>query len=146
MSESARDRILVTLFNTRNRLRFVMDDALSPLGITDATWRTLFYLEQTGSGVSQTQLADVMGIEGPSLVRLLDSLQSRDLIERRTSETDRRAKSLHLTKSAHKLLLELHKIANRVRTELLAQIDDKDLTICLGVLDRILSAADNQQS
>lgn len=146
MSQSPRESFFVTLFNTRNRLRFLMDDAFRPLGITDATWRTLFYLEQTGSGVSQKQLADVMGIEGPSLVRLLDSLQSHDLIERRPSETDRRAKSLHLTKSAQKLLVELHEIATQVRTELLEHIDDKELTICLDVLNRILLAADNQQS
>lgn len=145
MSHSPRERFFVTLFNTRNRLRFRMDDAFRPLGITDATWRTLFYLEQTGSGVSQKQLADVMGIEGPSLVRLLDSLQSHDLIERRPSETDRRAKSLHLTKSAQNLLVELHEIATQVRTELLEHIDDKELTICLDVFDRILLAADNHQ-
>ncbi|MEX2326817.1 MAG: MarR family transcriptional regulator, partial [Pseudomonadales bacterium] len=72
---SSRQQFVISLFNVRNRVRFAMDDAFRPMGITDATWRTLFYLEQTGDGVFQKDLATVMGIEGPSLVRLLDSLE-----------------------------------------------------------------------
>ncbi|MFT7091559.1 MAG: MarR family transcriptional regulator for hemolysin, partial [Candidatus Azotimanducaceae bacterium] len=67
-SHNLNQRFVALLFNTRNRIRFAMDDRFKPLGITDATWRTLFFLRQD-NGTSQKQLALTMGIEGPSLVR-----------------------------------------------------------------------------
>lgn len=140
MSE-ARDRFVSALFNTRNSLRFAMDDAFKPLGITDATWRTLFYLEQIGSGVSQRRLAEVMGIEGPSLVRLLDNLEAKGLIQRQPSEVDRRSKSVVLTDSARELLIELHQVAARVRNTILADIDESEIEGCVGVLERMMTAA-----
>ena len=146
MTESARQQFFVTLFNTRNRIRFAMDEAFKPLGITDATWRTLFYLEQTGSGVSQKELANVMGIEGPSLVRLLDSLADKQLIERRPSQEDRRAKTVHLTARARELLVELHEVSNRVREDLLRDVDPDQLRICMDVFATILGVLDNRES
>jgi len=144
MPEIHRDQFLITLFNTRNRVRFAMDEAFRPLGVTDATWRTLFYLEQTGSGVLQRELAAVMGIEGPSLVRLLDSLEAKKLIERKTSAVDRRAKAVHLTQRADSLLETLHEVAARVREEILSEISDAQIEECMNVFASILSAADRR--
>ena len=130
-------RFVVYLFNARNRVRFAMDEAFKPLGVTDATWRTLFYLEQTGSGVSQKELAMVMGIEGPSLVRLLDSLEAKNLIERRAAEQDRRRKEVHLTRKAHTLLGKLHKVAEQVRGEILKDLPKDEIEVCTRVLEQI---------
>jgi len=145
MADRARDRFVSALFNARNRIRFAMDEAFKPLGITDATWRTLFYLEQTGDGVSQKELAEVMGIEGPSLVRLLDSLEARDLIERRPNNSDRRSKAVHLTRTAMSLLEEMHEVATRTRESILTDISDAELETALGVLEHILASADKEE-
>ena len=51
-----------------------MDRRMKPLGMSQATWRTLYWLDREGGGVTQTALAERMGIEGPTLVRLLDNL------------------------------------------------------------------------
>ncbi len=146
MADRARDLFVASLFNARNRIRFAMDDAFRPLGITDATWRTLFFLEQEGSGVSQKHLAATMGIEGPSLVRLLDNLEARELIERRQSETDRRAKSVHLTATAESLLEELHEVATRTRETILAEIKDTDLETCVRVFEDILATTEKRET
>ena len=140
MPESPGQQFFVALFNIRNRIRFAMDEAFRPLGITDATWRTLFYLEQTGNGVLQKELANVMGIEGPSLVRLLDNLEAKQLIERRPSTEDRRAKTVHLTNKAGRLLIELHAVSTRVREELLRDVDPGQLAGCMQVFDAIQAA------
>ena len=137
MVTHARELFVSQLFHARNRIRFAMDEAFKPAGITDATWRTLFYLEQCGDAVAQKHLAEVMGIEGPSLVRLLDSLESKDLIKRCPSQTDRRVKHVELTAAAREVLIELHLTASRVRAELLQEVSDEDLQVCLKVLERI---------
>lgn len=130
-----------SLFNVRNRVRFAMDDQLKPLGVTDATWRTLFYLQQAGDGVQQKELARVMGIEGPSLVRLLDNLEAKNLITRKSSLEDRRSKTIHLTAEAMSQLSSLKKIATTVRQQLLKDISNEDLKVCVKVFRRILDVS-----
>jgi len=130
-------RFVALLFNTRNRIRFAMDDRFKPMGITDATWRTLYFLRQD-DGVSQKQLAMTMGIEGPSLVRLLDQLEAKGFIERRTDANDRRSKTIHLTDHAHSLLVDLDKVAKSVRADLMAGINEQDLATCVTVMEQIL--------
>lgn len=137
MTQKPRELFVSQLFHARNRVRFAMDEAFKPAGITDATWRTLFYLEQCGDSVAQKQLAEVMGIEGPSLVRLLDNLEEKNLIKRCPSKEDRRVKLVRLTSSAQTLLVNLHKTARQVRSELLSEITDEELQVCLKVLERI---------
>ncbi|MFT7687032.1 MAG: MarR family transcriptional regulator for hemolysin [Candidatus Azotimanducaceae bacterium] len=126
------------LFNARNRIRFAFDEKFKPKGITDATWRTLFYLRQEGNGVSQKVLARTMGIEGPSLVRLLDSLSDKGLILRKVDNNDRRSKAIHLSSEANKLLTELDRLATEARQEILGDIPQKDIQTCIRVFNKIL--------
>jgi MarR family transcriptional regulator for hemolysin len=137
MLNEPREQFVSQLFHARNRVRFAMDEAFKPAGITDATWRTLFYLEQCGEAVAQKHLAEVMGIEGPSLVRLLDNLEAKDLIKRCPSQTDRRVKLVELTSAARELLIDLHRTASRVRAELLRDVSDAEINACLKVLECI---------
>ncbi len=64
----------------------------------EATAHPLLILSRPGrENVRQGVLADEMGLEGPSVVRLIDLLAAEGLVERREDPTDRRAKVLHLT-------------------------------------------------
>jgi len=145
MAEPSDQQLFVPLlFNTRNRIRFAMDEAFKPLGITDATWRTLFYLSQTGDGVTQKELASVMGIEGPSLVRLLDSLEGKHFIERRPNPDDRRAKTVHLTSTGRRRIVEWRTVSARVREKLLAEISAEEIQCCVDVFQRILNASEGE--
>ena len=54
-------------------------------------------IARAGNGMRQGVLAEELGVEGPSLVRILDQLCLGGLVERRDDPTDKRAKTLHLT-------------------------------------------------
>lgn len=62
-------------------------------------------------GLPQIALAQALGIERARLVRLLDELQHRGLIERQSSASDRRSHALHLTKAGRRLLVKLKALA-----------------------------------
>src|SRR5258708_29346283 len=79
------------------RLRQAVDGELHAFGLTEATWRPLAYLGRLGEGIRQKELAQALGIEGPSLVRLLDGLERRGLIERRENEGHRRPPGILFT-------------------------------------------------
>src|SRR5260370_4874765 len=73
-----------------------VDQGVAAHGLSQATAIPLVVLSRRGKCVRQCVLAEEMGIEGPSLVRLIDLLQAEGLVERREYPTDRRAKMPHL--------------------------------------------------
>src|ERR1700760_1341030 len=109
------------------RLRQAVDAELRVLGLTEATWRPLVYVRRLGDGVRQKELATALSIEGPSLVRLLDNLERRGLIERREDENDRRARGIHLTRSGRELAVRAAKIGWALQDRLLASVPSADL-------------------
>jgi MarR family transcriptional regulator, transcriptional regulator for hemolysin len=113
------------------------DQALSDHGLSYATAIPLLVLSRQGENVRQGVLADELGIEGPSLVRLIDLLQAEGLVERREDPTDRRAKTLHLTKASEAKVEETNRVLRRVRASLLKDIGPEELAITFETLQRI---------
>lgn len=113
------------------------DQALADHGLSQATAHPLRVLSSRDKCVRQGALADEIGIEGPSLVRLIDLLQAEGLVERREDPTDRRAKTLHLTALGETKAEEINRILRRVRAYLLKDITPQELAITYDVLQRI---------
>jgi MarR family transcriptional regulator for hemolysin len=122
--------------------RTKLDERLRPLGLSQARWRVLLHLSKHGDGVVQKALAEWLGIEGPTLVRILDRMTEDGWIERRESTTDRRAKTVHLTKQSCAVIKQINKIAAQLRGELLAQINPADIEACMRVLQQIKQTAE----
>jgi MarR family transcriptional regulator for hemolysin len=118
------------------------DQALSAHGLSEATAHPLLILSRRGKCVRQGVLADEMGIEGPSLVRLIDLLQAEGLVERREDPTDRRAKMLHITALGQSKVAEINRVVGRLRSELLGSIPEQNLAVTFETLQRIEAAAD----
>jgi MarR family transcriptional regulator, transcriptional regulator for hemolysin len=119
------------------RLRQAVDAELRVLGLTEATWRPLVYVRRLGDGVRQKELATALSIEGPSLVRLLDNLERRGLIERRADENDRRARGIHLTRTGRDLAKRAAKVGGEIQARLLANVPPAELLACQHVLASI---------
>ena len=113
------------------------DQALADHGLSQATALPLMVLSRRGKCVRQGVLAEEIGIEGPSLVRLIDLLQAEGLVERREDPTDRRAKTLHLTPTGEAKVEEINRVLRRVRAYLLKDIDADDLAVTFDALQRI---------
>ena len=125
------------------RWRKLLDERLKDLGMTQARWNTMVALHRGGEGTTQRELAKLMSIENPTLVRLLDNLESRGLIERRPCEHDRRARRLYLTRHGSSFMEQFDDRAEGLRNQLLEGISTKELEICLNVFNRIVSNAEN---
>ncbi|HVR51356.1 MAG TPA: MarR family transcriptional regulator, partial [Pseudorhodoferax sp.] len=91
-----------------------IDQHLEPFGLTEARWRTLLYLSHARRDVRQTDLAFALGVRGPTLVRVLDRLESESLIERRSTKDDLRVKTVHLGLGAKPVLKQIKKVAEEV--------------------------------
>jgi len=94
-------------------------------------------------GLTQTALARKVGIEGSTLVRLLDRLQANGWIERRDVPGDRRAKRVVPTAKAKTLQHEVTVIAQALRERLLAGIDPARVAIAAEVLSQLRQRLEN---
>jgi len=125
------------------RWRNLMNEELRAVGQSQARWGTLYWIKVFGDSVNQTELADRIGVEQPTLGRVLRDLEEEGLIERLPGKGDRRAKVIQLTDAAKPVMREIERIQNTVRARLLKGIDPQDLSRCMSVFAKILVNMDN---
>lgn len=120
--------------------RGAADKALADFGLSQATAWPVILTGRLGDGVRQGALAESLGVEGPSLVRVLDHLVAAGLLERREDAQDRRAKTIHLTASGQALREQVEKVLVQLRRQIFKGISDRDLDTCLRVFEQMKTA------
>ncbi len=123
--------------------RQVLDAEFLSAGLTDAMWRPLLHLDFLGDGTRQKDLAASVGIECPSLVRLLDTLVAKGLIERSEDATDRRAKLLRLTSEGREIVVRIRETVKALESEILSPFTDGDIVRLAELIGRLESAVDD---
>ncbi len=132
--------ILLRLGCLTRRWRKVLDSEFQSSGLTDATWRPLLHLHILGEDIRQKDLAASLGIEGPSLVRLIDSLITKGLLERSEDATDRRAKLLRLTPEGVKLVDRIRKTVTGLEDGIFSSFSDNELAQFADFAQRLESS------
>ncbi|SEM74183.1 transcriptional regulator, MarR family [Pseudomonas sp. ok272] len=119
--------------------RAELDRRLAGLGLSQARWLVLLHLARFVEAPTQRELAQSVGVEGPTLARLLDSLESQGLVQRQAVLEDRRAKKIVLCPSAQPLIEQIETIATALRIELFEGVDEAELKVCMRVHACILA-------
>lgn len=136
-ASSPRDRFGIR-FSLLSRLwRRTIDQQMAAVGLADISWAPLIHLAESGDGVSQKELASLVGIDGSSLVRLLDTLEARGHIERCTAPADRRVKLVMLTDAGRAAVIDIRSQLLAIEHQMLADLDDADLLRMLDALELI---------
>jgi MarR family transcriptional regulator, transcriptional regulator for hemolysin len=108
------------------------------LGLTRSQWQAIAYLSKN-EGIHQGGLAELLEIEPITLVRILDKLAERGLIERRQHPTDRRTWLLFLKDAARPLLTTMQQIGEATRAEALVGVSEGDRDRLLETLTQMKS-------
>lgn len=114
------------LHDVARLLRKRFEQRSRAIGLTRSQWQVLFYISKN-EGIHQSALADLLEIEPITLVRILDKMEARNLIERRRHETDRRLWLLYLKPEAHPLLDLMHESGQATRDEAFARLSEEEL-------------------
>jgi DNA-binding MarR family transcriptional regulator len=109
---------------------------LGTLGLTPAHLGILRALSES-AGMSQQQLATLLGLHPSRLVSLVDDLEGRGLAERRESPEDRRTHALALTDEGKKTLVEAMRISAKHQDELCAALDPKEREQLAAMLEKV---------
>ncbi len=102
-------------------MRTAYDRRIRKLGLTRAQWWVLTHLYRS-NGVSQTELAETLEIEKPTLGRLLDRLEAKGWVRREHDAKDRRVWRVHLTDEVAPALRTMRAIAKELRRDALTGI------------------------
>jgi DNA-binding MarR family transcriptional regulator len=111
---------------------------LAPVDIRPAQYSVLVVIA-ANPGLSQSELADRLGIERARLVRVLDKLEKRGLTQRLASPTDRRSHALRLTRDGQKLLKRASTLAALHEAKLIEKLgleQRKSMLMLLKHFDR----------
>lgn len=80
-------------------------EMFSARGLTTGSYTALVAIRDN-PGIQQGVLADCMLIKRSNMTKLINSLEARDLVERRVSASDKRAIDLHLTQKGAAVLAQ----------------------------------------
>src|ERR1700748_1672785 len=133
MSLDLKRQLVSHLVETSRLLRNFIDHRAKSRGTTRAQWIVLFRL-RAQEGLSQVDLAEVLELQPISLVRLLDRLVDRGLLERRQDPRDRRANRLFLTAAGRQLVDDLDSLRDAIATDVLENVPVSAIETTLNTL------------
>ena len=111
---------------------------LAEVDIRPAQYSVLLVIE-ANVGLSQSALAQTLGIERARLVHLLDGLEARNLVQRARSKSDRRSHTLSLTARGRSALARIKVLADEHEQRLAQKVglpNHKKLLRLLAVFAR----------
>src|SRR5205814_3569695 len=117
MNKSDPETFGLLLGGTARAWRMKLDQRLQPMGLSQAKWRTLLHLARSPEPLTQSQIAERIGIEEPTLVTLLHRLEKDRWVVRRHSPIDRRCKTVHLERRAQRVIDRINATAAGLRHE-----------------------------
>jgi DNA-binding MarR family transcriptional regulator len=120
------------------RYKFQKDMRAVGLNMTQEQYFILFKLWQK-DGPYQAELEDGLLGDSPNITRILDGMEQKKMIERRSDPRDRRKLRIHLADEGRRIRRLYLKHAPRARLEDYSGLDDKDLSELKRILNRIES-------
>src|SRR5580658_9929160 len=131
------ERFSNALHSTSRSWRQAVDRRLKYLGVSQASWMTIAVASKARTPLSQSELADRLGVEGATMVAMVDRLAKAGFVVRQTSKSDRRVKRVILTESGQRLYDTVRAVADGVRKQLLSHIGSNDLALATELLETL---------
>ena len=112
------------------------DDALAGAGGSLPVWLVLIALKSQ-QAANQRQLADAVGIQGPTLTHHLNTMESAGLLTRRRDPENRRVHLVELTAAGDQLFLRLREAAISFDRRLRSGLSESDTAQLEQLLTRL---------
>lgn len=115
----------------------MFNERLATFGVTRVQWIAMYYLLKYGV-MSQKDLADRMDLKESTVARLVDRMESENLIERIKDASDRRVTNIELTESGRKRMEELLPEGQKMSDFFSKGITDEEIEVFKRVLDKFM--------
>ena len=135
-------RLTINLVIVARRWRSLLDDRLRLVGQSSARMEALAAIINSPALSAQVDIAKRLRIEGPTMTRMLDTLEADGLVERLPDPSDRRTKQLRLTAEGERTLEEIFAIADEMRDRLLDGLPADTVDELNGLLTQLTERLD----
>ncbi len=126
----------IALLRAREKVMGPIRNMLSNAGVTEQQWRVLRVLDEMGT-LDPTEIADRSCLLLPSLTRILQTLQSKQLILREPHPTDRRKQQISISKAGRQLILDNMEESQQLTTWLEDEFGQDKLNALLDLLNEL---------
>jgi DNA-binding MarR family transcriptional regulator len=126
-------------YNTRRAALSIIElflERLAPYGLKPVDFSVMSTI-QHNPGVTSRQLCAALNLLPPNLVGLIQSLESRGLIERKPHPHDGRAVGLHATDKGQALMVQAEETATELEIEKTAKLTLSQRKTLLELLQKI---------
>lgn len=137
------DSIGFMLGQTYRKIVYLLSSRLKEFDITTEQFSLLYQLDKQ-DGINQKELAHRTSKDQPTTTRILDALYKKGLIQKKTSENDRRAFLLFLTDAGKEMVKQTLPIEQQTIQEVLHNISDADLAFMKQLLQQMSENAQKQ--
>ena len=115
--------------------RALADEALAEFRVSNSAGWCLVHLDRLGPDARQADLAELLGITQPSLVRTLDQLEAMALLERIPNPDDKRSNRIVFTPAGKELAGRIEERLDTLRRELLDGVPDAAIEISVNLME-----------
>ena len=130
---------------TAKTLVYAFDQELrKKVGITFGQWKIIIILANNDDCLSQKEIADKLGLEGPTLIPIIDKLEKDGFLSRKVDKNDRRNNRIFLTKKSFDFLNSMINCGENIKRILLKDISDVDISITKNTLEKMWQNIHNE--
>lgn len=142
---SAQQEAVVALMRTADIVRRIVGQIVEPRGITVQQYNVLRILRGAGKeGLLTLEIAERMIEQTPGITRLVDRLETKKLVERERSSTDRRCVYCCITAAGLDLLARLDAPVQEASAGCFESFNKRDLAALVESLDRVRERTNHQ--
>lgn len=98
-----------------------------PLNCSQGETGTLLYLTFVKNGISSSELAESLEVSLPRIISVLNSLEAKNLIEKRIDNEDKRKTIVHITDMGKEIVLNKKQEAVDKITKIIEKLDEDDI-------------------
>jgi MarR family transcriptional regulator, transcriptional regulator for hemolysin len=106
------------------------------VGLTVGQWKVLVMLVDQ-NGLTQKEIADRLGLEGATLIPIIDKMEKDKLVVRKVDPSDRRNNKIYRTEMADALWDKIMQCTSNIKEISLKGIPDENLKIMKDALENI---------
>lgn len=140
---SAEQRFAQALHAAARAWRLALDRHLRASGTSFAGWSAVAVAAAARQPLSQSELAQSLGVEAATLVTTIDKLEQAGMVERMHSPTDRRIRLVVVTQQGQELSRQVEREASALRRRLLRKVDPGHMELATTLLEALLVELDD---
>ena len=113
-------------------------------GLTFGQWKIIIILVNNTEGLTQKEIADKLGLEGPTLIPTIDKLEKDGFVVRKVDKNDRRNNRIFLTEKTTSVLELIVNCGLKIKNMSMRDIPEENISITSDTLKKMWKNIQNE--